>query len=133
MGFPAMASTNRSINILDTAPAAALGAGVTENQDYAVTRACVVADAHALALATVANSTATLSRQALGSGGFTAITGNLAIVTAATITRATTLAIAQYVCAATDVLRVAFVDGGGGGANARFFTSLVNLPISGAA
>lgn len=128
-----MASTNRSINILDTAPAAALGAGVTENQDYTVTRACFVSDASVLATATVANSTATLSRQALGSGGFTAITASLAMATAAALTRASTLAVAQYICAATDKLRVAFVDGGAGGANGRFFTSLVNLPISGAA
>ena len=128
-----MASTIRSLNILDTAPAAALGAGVTENQDYTVTRACFVSSASVLATATVANSAARLSRQALGSGSFNVITASLAMAAAATLTRADSLVVAQYVCAATDVLRVAFTDGGAGGANGRFITELVNLPISGAA
>ena len=130
-----MASTIRTANFLDTAPAAALATGVTENQDYTVTRACFVADAHVIATATAnVSGTAQLSRQALGSGGFTAISAALTMTTSGALIRAASIAVAQYVCAATDVLRVAFVDGGGtGGANGRFITELVNLPISGAA
>lgn len=129
-----MASNDRTAIFLDTAPAAALTASASETQDYTVTRACYVMAAQVLATATAGVSgTARLSRQALGTGSFNVITAALAMTTAATITVGTSLVIAEYVCAATDILRVTFVDGGGaGGANGRMTTTLVSLPITGA-
>lgn len=127
-----MASTLRSSPplLLDTTGAAA-GAGGTVTVDYTVLRPFVVTDFTCLCLATVGGSTAQLSRQALGTGAFNTVTNAVAIATISLIARTTTLTVAQYIVAVTDVLRVSFVDGGGAGALGRGFTYLLPTAISG--
>lgn len=128
-----MASTLRSSPplVLDTTHTAA-GAGATVTTDYTALRPFVVTDFTALALATVANSTAQLSRQALGTGSFNTVSNTVAVATISLLGRTTTLTVAQYVVAVTDVLRVSVVDGGAGGALARTFSYLLPTAISGA-
>lgn len=124
----------RPVLKLDYTLAAALATGVTTNVDYAATRPFVVSDVHNVATANAGVSgTSQILRQALGAGGFNAVSAALAMSASGTLTRAASITAAQMVVAATDVLRCAFVDGGGaGGANGRAFAELLPTPITGA-
>lgn len=106
--------------------------GVTENVDLTATRPYVIADYHNVALATSAASTAQLSRQALGTGGFNVVSAALTMDTANALTRAATLVAAQVTVAATDVLRNIFT-AGTGAASGFAVTTLVPTAISGQA
>lgn len=106
--------------------------GVTENVDLTATRPYVIADYHNVALATSAASTAQLSRQALGAGGFNVVSAALTMDTANALTRAATLVAAQVTVAATDVLRNIFT-AGTGAASGFAVATLVPTAISGQA
>lgn len=118
----------RSLLMLDIGLAAA-GNG---DSDVTMTRPYDIYDTSVLCTASQTGGSAVLQlfRQALGSGGFTAITNTIACATAGLIGRTTTLAIAQRTLAATDVLR-ATVSGetGGSTANGKVFVLVHPLPI----
>jgi hypothetical protein len=126
--------TARAVLIFDFAPAAAVGAGLTVTADVTLARGFDLIDAHVLAIATVAGSTATLSHQALGTGGFTTCSTALAMATDGTVIRqvAGGMTAAQRVFVSTDVMRCSFVDGGAGGANGHCYATVLPNAITGA-
>ncbi len=81
-------------------------ADATAGFDYELIHGGTIVSVEVYSTATNGGATATLSRQALGAGAFTAITAALAATPVNTVTDAATLVLAQSVCAATDVLRV---------------------------
>lgn len=125
-----MATTIRPVLFLDTILAQA-GNG---NTDYTVTRPLVVSDAHTVCTAADSggNATMTVSRQALGSGGFNALSSAMNCFTLNALTRTTVITVAESVLAATDVLRFAIASAGGGTANGRVWLTCASMPITGA-
>lgn len=88
--------------------------GTTETVPYVVARPLVVIDCHNQCSATGAGSTSQLFRQALGSGGFNAVTAALVMATADALVRAVDLIAAQNIASVTDVLRTTFTSANGG-------------------
>jgi hypothetical protein len=96
-----------NLNRLDAILIDAEGGGTTLTFDYTVTRGLEIVDVLVNTnTAPAGATTATVSRQALGAGGFTDVTDAMVVTLADDITRAGTIAAAQATCAATDVLRV---------------------------
>lgn len=108
-------------------------AGTTENVDYIASRPMVVVDVHNVCIVADAASTTGPQRQALGSGGFTAICTALACAVAGAVTRVTAGFVStQYVVAATDVVRVVFT-ATNSTLSARCYLTVAPTPVSGAA
>mgnify|MGYP001598553586 CR=1 FL=1 len=105
--------------------------GATVNVDLTLARPLDLYEATALALLTQAASTAQISRQALGAGAFSTVTNAMAMDTANSLIRTTTIVVAQRSCVATDVLRGVFVAGGGGSASGVAYVSFIGTPITG--
>lgn len=114
---------------LDVAPTAAITASPT-NVDYTATAPLVMVDCHNVATATQGGGTAQFFRQALGSGGFNAMTtAALAMDTTSALTRTTTIVAAQRTVAATDVIRGVFTTVN---TNGNLYGHMVMTPITGA-
>lgn len=115
--------------ILDIAPSAAITSSPT-NVDFTATAPLVMVDAHTVATATQGGGTAQPSRQALGSGGFTAMTSAaIACDTTNALTRTTTVVVAQRTVAVTDVVRGVFTTVN---TNGNLYLTMVMTPITGA-
>lgn len=137
-----MASALRPLFALEFTPTGgALATGVTVNENFSGLRPLFINLVMVNAIATAGVSgTAQLFRDTGGNGTFVAVTPALAMTTSGTTTinatsgagLASGLAAATYLVSAGDVLRCAFVDGGGGGgANGRCTAHVVGLPIAG--
>ena len=123
----------RAVMIFDFAPVTPPGAGATVTADVTCARGFDLIDAHALATATVAGSTATLARQALGAGAFVTCSTAIAMATDGTVTRQVAgMVTAQRVFVSTDVFRCSFIDGGAGSANGHCYAHILPNAITGA-
>jgi len=109
----------------------AVTVGATVNIDLTLARPVDLYEATVLALLTQAASTAQVSRQALGAGGFSTVSNAMAMDTANSLIRTTTITVAQRSCVATDVLRTVFIAGGGGSASGIAYVSFIATPITG--
>lgn len=110
-----------------------LAAAGNGDSDVTMTRPFGIVDASVLCTASQTGGAAVvqLFRQALGAGGFTAITNTIACATAGLLGRTTTLAVAERVLAATDVLRATMSgEAGGSTANGRVFVSCYPTAIT---
>lgn len=124
-----MAAVLRPPFILDMAPAAALTASPT-NVNFTATAPLVMVDAHTVATATQGAGTAQPFRQALGSGGFNAMTtAAIACDTTSALTRTTTVVAAERTVSPTDVVRAVFTTVN---TNGNLYLTMVMTPISGA-
>jgi hypothetical protein len=124
-----MPAVLRPVFILDIAPAAAVTVSPT-NVDFTATAPLVLVDCHNVATATQGGGTAQLFRQALGSGGFSAMTtAALAMDTTSALTRTTTVVAAQRTVSPTDVIRGVFTTVN---TNGNLYGHMVMTPITGA-
>ena len=129
-----MPANLRPVLILDLRPVAAVAAS-PESVDFTATCPMVFFDANTVASATQGGGTAQPQRQALGAGGFNAMTNNAILLdTAGNVLRlgaAATFAIvvAQRTIAPTDVIRGVFTTNN---ANGNLYCHFVLTPVVGA-
>lgn len=81
-------------------------ADATAGFDYTLIHPGTIAAISVYSTATNGSATATVSRQALGTGAFNPVSAAIAATPVNTLTAGASLVLAQSVCAATDVLRV---------------------------
>lgn len=121
--------STRALLMLDLVMAAA-GNG---DSDVTMLRPLAIVEVAVLCTATDSggNATMQLFRQALGAGGFNAVSSAISCFTLNAIGRTTQVVVAQRTLAATDVLRATIASAGGGTANGRMFIYVNPLPITG--
>lgn len=103
------------------------------NSDNVVTRPFSVIDVHNICTATDSggNATLTVTRQALGAGGFNALSSAMNCFTLNALTRTTVVTVAERTLSPTDVLRSTIASAGGGTANGRVFIHVLANAITG--
>lgn len=106
-----------------------LAAAGNGDSDVTMTRNLEVADISVLCTATDSggNATLTLARQALGAGGFNALSSAMACTTVNALARTTVITVAQQTLANTDVLRATIASAGGGTANGKVYLDIQAL------